>query len=327
MNKKNIIKATISVIFLAWSVLSGDIDYTNIYEGIKNLKLVIVFFTLTFLQLLINSLRTEIFMLKTGKDSQFFDIVKLIWASIFLTNIIPFGLVGDAYKTIQLIKIDKLNARDYSFYNAIFSKIFSTLSLVFIAALASIAFNQKNVNLALVSNSLIIIIITLLAISIFFKSKIISFLTSILNKSAEKQKKEFIRKRLLNLREYLQELFLNKKRPFKLIILSLLLQLLNSVSFVCIVYALNVNVDISFVELLAVIPVGIFIMSIPISFSGLGVGHVAFSNLLAMLNIPNGADVFTVYFLLSYIFNGFGVFAFIGLVDFKSGIITFKPRK
>jgi hypothetical protein len=54
-------------------------------------------------------------------------------------------------------------------------------------------------------------------------------------------------------------------------------------------------------------------MMLPISISGLGVGHLAFSKLLGLYNIQNGADVFTLFFLFSYIFNLIGILPFFWL--------------
>jgi len=56
-----------------------------------------------------------------------------------------------------------------------------------------------------------------------------------------------------------------------------------------------------------IVPTGLLISSLPISISGLGVGHVAFSELLQIYSISSGADAFSIYFTYSYIYNLVGI--------------------
>ena len=81
-----------------------------------------------------------------------------------------------------------------------------------------------------------------------------------------------------------------------------------------IIYAINPDFGGNFVNLVRVIPIGILIMTLPISFSGLGIGHVAFSQLLTPLGILNGSDIFTIFFAFSYLFNLLGLIPFVKLL-------------
>ena len=111
----------------------------------------------------------------------------------------------------------------------------------------------------------------------------------------------FLRNRILNMMEY-NYLFLKKTDKFLHVFgYSLALQLVNCFSILLIIRFIAPNLNFSSIELFSVIPVGIFFQTLPISYSGLGVGHAAFERLLSIYGITTGADIFTIFFTLSFL--------------------------
>ena len=53
------------------------------------------------------------------------------------------------------------------------------------------------------------------------------------------------------------------------------------------------------------------ISTLPISVGGLGVGHIAFAETLSSVGYKQGADIFTIFYILSSIFNIVGGIPFI----------------
>jgi hypothetical protein len=50
-------------------------------------------------------------------------------------------------------------------------------------------------------------------------------------------------------------------------------------------------------SVLAVYPLGMLTVMLPISYAGIGVGHLAFERLFALLGMTDGASVFNTYFI------------------------------
>jgi uncharacterized protein (TIRG00374 family) len=71
--------------------------------------------------------------------------------------------------------------------------------------------------------------------------------------------------------------------------------------------------DVPFASIATVFPLGLLTMALPISPSGLGVGHVAFKRLFEAIGLAGGATVFNVYLLGQITLCLFGVFPFLSL--------------
>ena len=71
----------------------------------------------------------------------------------------------------------------------------------------------------------------------------------------------------------------------------------------------NVHVPIKFA--FTFIPLGLVTVAIPITPSGLGVGHAAFDHLFGYFGVNNGASLFNFYFISVSLVNLFGIIPYI----------------
>lgn len=69
--------------------------------------------------------------------------------------------------------------------------------------------------------------------------------------------------------------------------------------------------DLRLSELGAIFPLGMLITTLPLSPGGLGVGHLAFEQLFAMVGMAQGANVYNVYFVSQTVLNLTGVVAYL----------------
>jgi len=69
----------------------------------------------------------------------------------------------------------------------------------------------------------------------------------------------------------------------------------------------------AFVDLATVYPLGMLTMMVPISYSGIGVGHVAFERLFALLGMTGGATAFNVFLIGQTAPCLLGVFPYLAL--------------
>jgi len=305
------IKCSISLLLIYWLVQKGELSMRNVKLGFSNLKLISIFMCLTFCQLFIGAVRTNLLMqFNTGSGFTLRRVLTITWASSFINCIAPSALFGEVFKVKELLTVDPALIKDNTFYTLGFSKIFSIISLIFITVAASLLAQSHPQGIEWSLDFLYIFIILIIFLYVI-RNQIIYVLKPLFEKTYSLSNSQILRKRFDNFKQY-HLIFLEKKKNFfRVILLSLLIQILNTVSFLVIIYTINTDIAQNILDLIYVIPLGIIAMTLPISISGLGVGHLAFSKLLGMFGIISGADIFTIYFAYSYIFNLIGLVPFL----------------
>ncbi len=319
INLKSIFKILVSLILIYWTISSGSTNYENVLIGITNFKLTFTFLILTFLQLFISTLRTSILMQFNNQKSYSWKILKISWASLFISSVVPIAILGEIYRIKQLTMVNENNVKDNSFYSSMYSKFFSTVSLIILVLIAEFFSGEVPKEISRV-NPFFYLFIGSIVVFFLFKSFIMPKFLVLMQHFHNLQQKSFFKKRIINFAQYNKEFFASHKKPLLVATYSFLIQSLNVISIFLIVDTLNPDLNAKLVDVLCVIPIGIFFMTLPISFSGLGVGHLAFAKLLGIFNISNGADVFTIYFIFSYLFNMMGMIPFLSLLDLKKDI-------
>lgn len=309
-----IIKFCFSFILMYWLFQKKELSYDNVKLGLSNFKLCGIFLLLTFFQLLLASLRTHIFMQFASVGLKgFWRMLSISWASSFIICIAPSSLFGDVFRVKYLMDVDSRISKDNSFYTSIYSKVFSILGLIIIIIITPISSREYLVKYRSFYwiSYCAFAVCTLMYL---FRTNLSEFVKKILENIYYVRGKTFYLKRLDNMVTYNRTFFSQRKKVFGNLLISLLIQVLNTLSFLVIIISINPDLEFGLLDVISIIPFGIFAISLPISFFGLGVGNVVFSQLLSEFNIPNGADVFTIFFALSYIFNFFGLVPFLKLL-------------
>lgn len=319
LSKKFILKIIVSILFVWWVLHNQKFNFDNVVAGLSNYKLMSFIAILYLMQLFLASIRTrQLIQAEKNSSLKISNIFTVSWASLFLNCVSPSSLVGDIFRIKKLIEIDPTTTKDNFFYASIFSKIFSTLSLLILSTLASFYIVNRipHIQDILVVSISVLVILTILFL---FREKLLVLCKPLFLKFYYKISNNFFLNRLENFRVYYLKLTRQQNIWLTSLTCSLILQLLNSVTFILIIYTINPETDVSILELLSIVPLGIFIATLPISFSGIGVGHAAFATLLKIFHIDNGADVFTIFFSISFILDLIGSIFFVKL--FKE---TFK---
>jgi len=286
----------------------------NVELGLSNLRLITIFLVLTLMQLLIGTLRTYILMQFNNHSSYTLNrILSITWASSFINCIAPSALFGEAFRVKELLTVDPALTKDNTFYALGFSKLFSVGSLILITVVASLLVHGHPVEIQWFLHFLYVCC-GVGFIFFLLRRTLIVFLRPLYGKAYDVTRFKFFRNRLENFKKYHLSFIEENRNISWVILLSMIIQVLNTISFLVIIYTLNPGLNFSLIlDLTYVIPLGIIAMTLPISISGLGIGHLAFSRLLGMFGIMSGADIFTIYFAYSYIFNFIGVVPFIML--------------
>ncbi len=297
-------------------------DLENIKIGLNNPKVAFYFFLFAFLQLLLSSKRISLLMqVKSSKHFSMRKMLAISWASSFLNCVTPSSVFAELYRIRHLMTVDPAINKDNSIYTSVFSKIFSVISLATISVffgLYIIIFSQNSARLFsffyILSAVLFFVILF-----VIFKEKFFVLFGGKFKKLYSLNSSIFFHRRLDNFKDYFLRLSRNKKDLFGIAICSIFIQILNTVAFILIIYSINPGFLGGPFELMSVIPIGIFLMTLPISFSGLGLGHLAFFQVLSLVGIQNGSDVFSIYFAFNYIFDLLGVLPFI--------FLTYRTKK
>ena len=307
MKKKllTIFKLLVSVNILFWLIKTDQINFAVIESALTNKKLFFIFITLSILQLFISSIRTNILMLfKTKKNIS--KIFRLTWSASFINSITPSSLFGEVFKLKKLFDLDTDIAKDNAIYNSLFSKIFTSLAVITVT-LTSALFLKELPDDLLGIFMIQGILLFFLILPLIFKNTARSFAYKVYKSLQRKTKRKFLINRIENLKLYYKTLFFTKNKVFHVFVLSIALNILRVSAYYFIITSINPSLHLSIINLLTVIPTGIFITMLPISISGLGVGHIAFAKLLEIHGIESGVDVFSVFFVYSYICNILGL--------------------
>jgi uncharacterized protein (TIRG00374 family) len=86
-----------------------------------------------------------------------------------------------------------------------------------------------------------------------------------------------------------------------------------TMTFFTVLTRVIIDQDVAFSSIATVFPLGVLTMILPISPAGLGVGHVAFDRLFAIIGLHDGATVFNVYLIGQLAPCLLGVFPYLAL--------------
>ncbi len=308
-------KFLISATVLYWLYVNGEISYKNVELAATNKKLILSFIILTFMQLLLGAVRMHSLMqFKKTKSKVYGKLVLISWASSFIHCIAPSALFGEAYRVKELMSLGSDHKKDVSVYTAIYSKIFSFVSLIIISICAALMLQYSFNSTIDLSKSLLFISIFSLLVLFIVMSSLLYIFREKFSSYICKNDQGYISRRISALLQFNLDVVGNARHAMFILAVSFSIQLLNIISIILIIFAINHAIYVSVLELIYLVPIGIIAMLLPVSISGLGVGNLAFSELLGRYGLMNGSDVFMVFFAFSYVFNLAGLFPMLILV-------------
>ncbi len=111
----------------------------------------------------------------------------------------------------------------------------------------------------------------------------------------------------------------NKSVLVKTIFVGLLSHLVNISTFHLINFGFY-QTEVKFSHLLMILPLGQLSTALPISISGLGVGHVVYEKIFLTIQQTNGAILFNNYWLLNFLVNLLGFIPFLWIKIRQEGV-------
>ncbi len=307
-----IIKFTLAVGLLYWFSQSGKLDFKAalvLFSHPTTLALASLFIII---QIFLTTLRWHVLLrLKLKNHTRFIRILAIQWIGRFLSVVLPGASANDILK-IQYIKsleaTREFNPDEEISYQFILTTLFLdrlagfTGLLLFSGTVTLIYFSELS-SLSPSMPTLILLNLSFLGLALFIYSL---FFLSEKNLNLTIGKIPYTK----NLLDGIILIGQNKTVLLKTIMISLISHFINLSTF----HLINHNFyqsEIKFHYLMMLLPIGQLSTSLPISISGIGVGHLAYEKLFLTINQTNGATLFNNYWILILLMSLLGAIPFV----------------
>ena len=240
---------------------------------------------LSIVQYLLSAWRWYFIAYNTDTKIIYKDAIKYYYISGFLNNILPTGIMGDIYRTMN-IKVNNEKKTNFlkSFQSVIFERISGQITLIFTFIVSLAIFFLANHKYEAFGYVLISIIISVFLIKLFFISD---------------QKNKYIMsfKQIFSGRCFYKHFFL-----------SLIIVLTYITTYIICAFSLNLDIDI--ISFFVFAPIILFSMTLPVSIGGWGIRETTalIISFLLGLSVSSSVTVAIVYGLTNLLCSLPGIY-------------------
>jgi glycosyltransferase 2 family protein len=248
---------------------------------------------------------------KTSLILSKFRALLIHWIGLLFNCILPGALGGDIIKGLYIIRENPETSRTPILTSILLDRIIGMTGLFLIAGIGcALQFNSLIKNPSL--HSVLLVVVSLIAGTFSMLS-----LVFMGDKALERLRQTFFIGSFLRIqiiKKILDTFRLYKSHPLtivKCLLLSILIQSIAITYIWFIVQHLNPNQQVPFSGFIAILPLAILFTALPLAPGGIGVGHLAFDRMFAMIGISNGADVFNIYLVGTIALNMSGIIPYL----------------
>ncbi len=309
---KTLLKLAFAIVIMAWLFSQGKLDFNKLWDTLMDPKIACTVIFMLCLQILIGTYRwKKLLELKSEKPISFLTLIKVQWIGQFFSSALPGAVTGDLIKLTYIKKIDQSITNRYLLFSVLFDRVIGLSALLFIAGMGSLIYYNELITLTpkmhqVIKVNMIFLFLSLGFISIFFIPKKLSTKIIVLIKI----------KKVQDLLHQVWAIADKRVDVIKAFVVSLFAHALSITAF----YLINLRFFEGVIEikdLATIIPLGQVAVAIPISPTGLGVGHVAYENLFRYLGQNNGATLFNNFWFYAMFVNILGVIPYLMLTNKK----------
>jgi hypothetical protein len=300
MRTKTIVKILVSLVFVI--VLAIKIDFKLLVNSLSSMKFGYYVISLLFLMLntVILAAKYKIVMAPTGIRQSLGQLIKINFMcryySMFLSSAVGQSVIRWYYTT-------KNSENRWRFVSTIlFERASFAFALITFLLISGLLLTSHNLNA--LANQILYFLIILLAILIFYYTYLLQPVINV-----------FINKRVMSLANHFRETVANRLNYFieslviycnntNTLIYSLALAFLWQSVFLIRVYFLTVSIDVplSWVQLIWMASLVLFLQSIPLSLNGIGLREGAYAYLFSFEGLPVESGVSLGILLFSQVF-------------------------
>lgn len=306
----NVLKVLTAGGLIFWLVSSGKLDFVLLLK-LKNYPVaVLVSVVLIVINFILISYRWEtILRARSRVILPIGGLLKITWIGQFFSSVLPGSVSGDLVKILYIQKFDQTFSKKFIFASILLDRIMGLCGLILLVGLSSITFGSSitasspsmkpllNVNFLLMMG-------VIGFFGVFYFSH--QWVRKVLLHLSPKVFPRFFEKIIL----LWDDLVLIKSQMLKAMGLSIIVQFLGVLVFWSLISPF-VESQMSFMQALAFIPLGLMTLALPIAPGGLGVGHAIFQKLFELSGISSGASLFNLYFVVTLVVNLFGVIPYL----------------
>lgn len=289
-------KVAVAAVLLTWLARSGNLDFGALRQMLRSPVLVTMDLVVFVVATLLGTLRWRALLGMVDVRPRFARLLQLQLSALFFNVVIPGNVGGDVVKALYVARDAKPEARPTILLIVFLERLLGLIGLVVLGSGVVLARGPAIWSQPLL-RPLAASVVALgvatgvgLAVFLFVMHKMGARIEAWTGGTSKLAK-------LLN--QLVQALRLVSAAPGALVralVFSLGIHALGIGFFTVLVQVIGGH-DVGFAEMATVYPLGILTLILPISPSGLGVGHVAFDKLFDAIGLSGGATVFNVYLL------------------------------
>jgi uncharacterized protein (TIRG00374 family) len=300
-------KLAIALALFAWMLSSGKLDLAELRVFATDWPLTLGAFAFWLVgPVLLASLRWKLLLTTAGYQISLARSLSLQLTGFFFTTVMPGSLGGDFIKVYYLIKENPGKGKSAALWAILFDRLIGMLGLFLVGAV----FITANLA-ALWQIALLRPVIALVYGYIAMCAVMMAALQ--LMEPAQAANTRPAGAMLAKLQDGLRACRAYRGQPGALALATLLSTVSQGLSFLffAALTARMTGAEHAWNTLGAIFPIGMAITTLPLSPGGLGVGHLAFEQLLAMIHLSGGANVYNAYFVSQTALNLSGVLAYL----------------
>jgi glycosyltransferase 2 family protein len=289
------IKIAVGALLIAWLIQSGTLDFGALRLFVDRPELLAANLAVFAFTVVLAAIRWRLLLRLTGVELPFGRAVALFLTGMFFNVVLPGNIGGEVVKALYVIRLAP-DKKAKVFLIALLDKLVALAGLIIVAGVLTLAQGSTvwdEPQLRKLTTVVVVLMTgTIVAptVAIFVLRRAGDRIEAWLDGPSR-----FAR----ILAQLVAAMRLVAARPLPLVAalgLAVAIHLAGIVLFATLATAIK-SQDISIGTLASVYPLGTLTMALPISYSGFGVGHVAFEKLFAIVGLSDGATVLNVYLI------------------------------
>lgn len=304
-------KACGAALLIGWLVRSGNLDLRALRVLFDRPSLLAMDLGLFALGATVATLRFRVLLGIADVAVPFFTVLRLQMTAFFFNTVIPGSVGGDLVKALYVARDAPKEKRTTILLIAFVERLLGLVALVLMGTLVTLA--RPGIWADPLLRPLATVVAALGGATLFGGALALLVVRKAgARLDAYTSGPSKISKLLNQLVASMRLLSAGPKRLFVALALSMAFHALGMAFFTVLTKAL-LDRDVPYSSVATVFPLGLLTLALPISPSGLGVGHVAFKRLFEAIGLAGGATVFNVYLLGQIVPGLLGVFPFLSL--------------
>jgi uncharacterized protein (TIRG00374 family) len=306
------LKALVAAILIGWLVRSGSLDPSALGLLFARPSLLLLNLAVFLLGAIIGTVRFRVLLRLAEVDVGLGILFRLQMTAFFFNVVIPGNIGGDVVKALYVARDAPVAKRTTILLLVFVERLIGVVALILMGSVVTVLRGPalfSDPQLRPLAPTLVTLggaIVVFGGLSLLFVRHAGARLDAYTSGPTRISK-------ILN--QLVASLRILSSGPGTLVVVLLLSMTFHaaSMAFFTLLTRAVLATDIPYSAVATVFPIGLLSMMLPISPSGLGVGHVAFKRLFELIGLSGGASVFNVYLLGQMAPCLLGVFPFLAL--------------